>query len=202
MKRLFLSTALLAVLPVASSLANLLKNADFEEGPSEKDKHPFYETPGWYNPADAGSNKAMGVTARATEGSMEGSTYSASVNDREKDTSYFVQKTEHSIEEGEVFEVSLDWKAGWQWQSEDVLRVVVFAKAGNTLSGETVWEDTFDFERAPTGSWDKVTHTFQAASPEAAGKTLFFSFYGVDRQRAGVSGFARVDNIILTVKPK
>lgn len=203
MRKALLFAAVLAALSVSSSFSqNLLKNGDFELEAGDKDAQPFYRTPNWYNPADAGSKKAMGVTARATEGSMEGSTYSASVNDREKEISWFVQKTEHSIEEGEVFEVSLNWKAGWQWQPEDVLRVVVFAKAGNTLGGETVWEDTFDFERAPTGSWDKVTHAFQPASPEATGKTLIFAFYGVDPQQAGVPGWVRVDNIELTVKPK
>ncbi len=201
MKKAILLSALLAVAPFETPMANLLTNADFEAGPGDKDVQPFYSTPNWYNPADAGSKKAMGVTARATEGSMEGSVYSASVNDREKETSYFVQKTEHSIEEGEVFEVSLDWKAGWQWQSQDVLRVVVFAKEGNTLGGETLWEETFDFEHAPN-DWQNVTHTFQPAPFQASGKTLFFSFYGVDPQRAGVAGFARVDNIVLTVKPK
>jgi len=202
MKKAILLSALLAVAPFESPMANLLRNADFEAGPGDKEIYPFYETPEWYNPAAGGANKAMGVNARATEGSMEGSTYSATVNDREKEISFFSQKTEHSIEEGEVFELSLAWKAGWQWKPEDVLRVVIFAKAGNTLGGETVWEETVDFERAPTGSWEQVAHTFQPASPEAAGKNLFFSFFGVDPQQAGVTGFARVDNIVLTVKPK
>jgi hypothetical protein len=202
MNKALLPAMALAAFSVGPLHANLLKNADFEAGEAVDDKYPFYKTPGWYNPAGGGGNKAMGVTARAREGSMEGSVYSATVNDRERETSVFIQKTEHSIEEGEEIEVSLDWTAGWQWQSEDVLRVAVFAKSGNTLSGETVWEDTVDFERAPKGAWEKKTHTFQPAPPEASGKTLFFSFYGVDPQQAGVSGFCRVDNIVLTVKPK
>jgi hypothetical protein len=143
----------------------------------------------------------MGVNARTAGGGTPNSTYSATVNDREKEISWFVQKTEHSIEEGEVFEVSLDWKSGWQWQSGDVLRVVVFAKSGNTLGGETVWEESFDFQQAPS-EWEKVTHSFQPAPFQATGKTLMFAFYGVDPQQAGASGFVRVDNIELTVKPK
>ncbi len=202
MNKALLVAASLAALPVASVLAdNLLKNGDFEAGPGDDKIYPFYATPDWYNPADAGSKKAMAVNARASEGAMEGSKYGATVNDREKETSWFVQKTEHSIEEGEVFEVSLDWKAGWQWQAGDVLRVVVFAKSGNTLGGETLWEETFDFEHAPN-AWEKVTHAFQPAPFQATGKTLFFAFYGVDPQQAGASGFARVDNVELTVKPK
>ncbi len=201
MKKVLLLTALLAAFPVASSFAddNLLKNADFEAGPSEAKTYSFKETPGWYNRAMAGSKQA--VNARVTEGTLDGSKYSATVNDREDEISSFMQKTEHSIEEGEVFEVSLDWNAGWQWQSQDVLRVVVFARAGNKLGGEVVWQDSVDFEHAPT-TWEKATHTFQPAPPEASGKTLFFGFFGVDPQQAGVPGWVRVDNIVLTVKPK
>jgi len=201
MKKSFLVCAGAAVLLTESLLANLLRNADFEAGPAEADIVAFHATPGWYNPVDAGSKKALAVNARAREGNAEGSTYSATVNDREKETSYFVQKTEHSIAEGEIFEVSFDWKAGWQWQAQDVLRVVVFAKENNNLSGETVWEETFDFDFAPT-SWENVTHAFPPAPPQATAKTLFFSFYGVDPRQAGVAGFARVDNIVLTVKPQ
>jgi len=201
MKHALCLAVLLAAIPISTAFSNLLQNADFETGPAGKDAHLFYETPGWYNPADAGSKKAMGVKARTAGGGLGGSTYSATVNDREKEVSWFLQKTEHSIEEGEIFEVSFDWKAGWQWQPQDLLRVVVFATENNNLSGETVWEETFDFEYAP-GEWDRVTHTFQAAPFQASAKTLFFAFYGVDPQQAGVAGFARVDNIELTVKPK
>ena len=201
MKKSFIVCAGVALLLTESLLANLLRNADFEAGPAEADIVAFGATPGWYNPADRGSKKAQAVNARARENDAEGSTYSATVNDREKETSYFVQRTEHSIAEGEIFEVSFDWKAGWKWQAQDVLRVVVFAKENNNLSGETVWEETFDFEFAPT-SWEKVTHVFPPAPPQATAKTLFFSFYGVDPQQAGVAGFARVDNIVLSVKPQ
>ncbi len=200
MRKALLLTALLAALPVESPLANLLKNSDFEAGATEEKTYNFKETPGWYNRAVAGSKQE--VNARATEGTLDGSKYSATVNDREDQVSSFVQKTEHSIEEGEVLEVSLDWTAAWQWQSQDLLRVVVFATANDKLGGAIVWQDSVDFEHATTGSWEKVTHTFQPASPEASAKTLFFGFYGVDPQQAGVSGWARVDNIDLTVKPK
>lgn len=201
MKKFLAVCAGAALLLTESLLANLLRNADFEAGPAEAEIVAFHSTPGWYNPVNAGSKKALAVNARAREGDAEGSTYSATVNDREKEISYFVQKTEHSIAEGEIFELSLDWKAGWQWQAQDVLRVVVFAKENNNLGGETVWEETVDFEFAPT-SWEKVTHVFPPAPLQATAKTLFFSFYGVDPQQAGVAGFARVDNIVLTAKPE
>lgn len=202
MKKSLLLAASLAALPVTPSFANLLKNADFEAGEGDKETCAFYETPGWYNPADAGSKKAMGAPARTRVGGKEGSIYSATINDRQKEVSYFMQKTEHSIAEGEVFELAFDWTAGWQWQPQDILRVVIFAKSNNTLGGETLWEDTVDFERAPDGSWETKKHSFKPAPYEALGKTLYFSFYGVDPMEAGTAGFARVDNIELTVKPK
>jgi hypothetical protein len=202
MNKAFLLTTLLLASSFAPAFANLLANADFEAGPAKDEKYPFWQTPRWYNPAPTGGNKPQGETARVRELGLEGSVYCASVNSREQEVSAFVQKTEHSIKEGEQFELSLEWTAGWQWKPEDLLRVVVFAKSGDNLGGATVWEDMVDFQYAPKGTWEKKTHTFRAAPLEAAGRTLIFNFYGVDPQRGGVCGWCRVDNIKLTVKPK
>jgi hypothetical protein len=200
-KSLLLTTLLLAS-SFAPAFANLLVNADFEAGPTKDEKYPFWQTPRWYNPAPTGGNKPQGETARVRELSLEGSAYCASVNSREQEVSAFMQKTEHTIKEGEQLELSLEWTAGWQWKPEDLLRVVVFAKSGDTLGGATVWEDMVDFQFAQKGTWEKKTHTFRAAPLEAAGRTLIFNLYGVDPQRGGVCGWCRVDNIKLTVKPK
>lgn len=186
---------LLVACPLCSVSANLLRNADFQEGPTDEKAYGFGSTPGWYNRA-VGDKKNQ-AKARINEGSLDGYGYSATVNDRGEDVASFSQRTEHSIEEGEVFEVTLDWTSGWQWQPTDILRVVIFAKAGDKLGGETLWEETVDFERAPVDAWEKVTHRFPAAPLPAHGRTLYFGFYGVDPQEAGVSGFARVDNIEL-----
>lgn len=203
MKKILLLAALSAALPFASALAdNLLKNGDFEAGASEEKTYPFYATPGWYNPADAGSKKAMAVNARTTEETIDNSKYSATVNDRQREVSCFSQKTEHGISDGEVFEFTMDWRAGWQWQAQDVVRVKLYATDNNKLGGKVVWEDSFDFENAPVGAWEKATHTFRPASAEATGKTLIFELSGVDPQEAGVAGWARVDNLVLTVKPQ
>ena len=201
MNKALLLTVLLLASPFSPAFANLLVNADFEASPTEDEKYPFYKTPQWYNPAPTG-NKAQGETARVREHSLQGSAYSATVNNREQETSAFMQKTAHSIKDGEEIELSLEWTAGWKWKSEDLLRVVVFAKSDNTLAGATIWEDMVDFQYAQKGTWEKKKHTFRPAPPEAAGKTLYFSFYGVDPQRGGLIGWCRVDNINLTVKPK
>jgi hypothetical protein len=202
MNKALMLIALLLASSLAPAFANLLANADFEAGPTKDEKYPFWQTPRWYNPAPTGGNKPQGETARVRELSLEGSAYCATVNSREQEVSAFMQKTEHTIKEGEQLELSLEWTAGWQWKPEDLLRVVVFAKSGDTLGGATVWEDMVDFQYAPKGTWEKKTHTFRAAPLEASGRTLIFNFYGVDPMRGGVYGWCRVDNIKLTVKPK
>lgn len=195
MKRSVLVTVLLAGLLPSSLLADLLRNGDFQEGAKDEKTYSFGMTPGWYNRA-VGEKKGE-ANARVNEGSLDGYGYSATVNDRKDEISSFSQKTEHNIEEGEVFELSLDWTSGWQWQPTDILRVVIFAKSGDKLGGETVWEQTVDFERAPVGSWAKATHRFPPAPTEAVGRKLYFGFYGVDPQEAGTVGWCRVDNIEL-----
>lgn len=201
MNKALLLTVLLLASPFSPAFANLLVNADFEASPTMDEKYPFYKTPQWYNPAPTG-NKAQGETARVRVPSLEGSVYSATINNRQQEVAAFIQKTEYIIKEGEEIELSLDWTTGWKWTIKDLLRVVVFAKFGNTLGGVTVWEDKVDFQRAPDGAWEKKKHIFRPAPPEAAGKTLYFSFYGVDPMDSGVCGWSRVDNINLTVKPK
>lgn len=200
MKNALLLTALLPAMSLAESPANLLKNGDFEAEPSIEKIYTFKQTSGWYNRAKVGIKQD--ANARTSEGKLEGSNYSAAFNDGGEDVSSFVQKTEHTITEGDVFEVSLDWVAGWKWQSQDVLHVIVFATTNNTLGGQKLWEEAVDFERAPTGSFEKVNHTFPPAPADAEGRLLYFGFYGLDPAPSGTTGFARLDNIVLTVKPK
>ncbi len=201
MIKYLLLTALVAGMPIKTSLANLLKNSDFEAGKSDDKTYPFWQTPGWYNLAKNGPKQDANART-SLEGSTEGSKYSAVFNDHGEDISYFAQKTEHTIAAGEIFEVSLDWISGYKWKSHDVLRVVVFATANNNIGGQRLWEDTFDFEFAPKGTWDKVNHAFKPAPLEADDKPLFFGFYGVDPTQGLEVGFGRLDNIVLTVKPK
>lgn len=199
MKFALLILALLPTLLMAEAPTNILKNGDFETGPDVEKIYGFYNTPPWYN-LGAAENK-QGANARVTEGAQEGSKYSATVNDAEQKYTSFLQKTGHTIQEGEVFELSLDWVGGWKWQSQDILRVVIFTTTTNTLGGQKLWEETIDFERAPKGTMETVTHTFPPAPADADGSLLFFLFYGVDPapSEAG-GGFARVDNIVLSVK--
>jgi hypothetical protein len=162
----------------------------------------FSRTPGWFNRAENG--KRQDITARSRKDNQGDSVYTASINDNRTPYSIFSQRTNHPIKAGEVYRVSLEWRPSFKWRAGDVLRVTVFATSNDKLGGEVVWQDSVDFETADRELWNKVEHAFQAAPAAAEGKLLYFNFQGVgnfdgiDKREVG---FARVDNIVLTVAP-
>jgi hypothetical protein len=196
MKKILLLATLLAVLPLHSPFANLVNNGDFEAGPTETTKYAFWETPGWWNRAK--TDNAQGANARVN--SMDESGFNATVNDRGDMVSSFSQNTKHTIEHGDEYEISLDMRAGMDWQGADRLEVILFATSDNTLSSSVVWEEIVEMGEAVGTDWTTETHTFKPVPPAAVGKTLFLNFYGVDPAESQKAGFLRVDNIVLTNK--
>jgi hypothetical protein len=200
MKTRFPLACTLTALAVVPLRANLIKNGDFEAGPSDKTEYNFKETPGWYNRANAKDPNAQNAAARKKQGAQ----YTAVANDSTNEEglpqkTWFNQKTAHTIKAGDVFNLSLDWSDAQSWESGDLLRVTVYATENDKLSGRVVWQSTVDFQKGPGSTLASETHAFEPADENAAGRTLFFSFYGVDPEQAGTTGFARVDNIVLTV---
>lgn len=181
---------------------NIIANGDFEKEPLGAESYPFYQTPGWYNRADKGQRQDF--TARTRKENREDSVYTASINNTNPSNSIFLQRTGHQIKAEGIYQLSLDFRHSFHWRAAGVLRVTIFATQDDTLGGAVVWEDTVDLENSAGQSWSNVTHTFQPASPDAEGKRLFFTFQGFGGQEIGSQqdvGWARVDNIILTVAP-
>lgn len=184
----------------AQTTENLITNGDFEAAPKEAVSYAFNECPGWYNRAERGTRQD--AQARRNDENKGDSTYNATINNKEPASSIFFQKTDHKIQAGEVYRLSMDWRQSFQWRAADTVKVTVFATLNDKLSGAVVWEDTVDFSNSSGEAWATVTHDFQAAHPDAEGKLLMFSFQGVgsqemtDKKRVG---FARVDNIVLEV---
>jgi hypothetical protein len=198
--------ALLLFLPVLAAplLAkdNIITNGDFETEPREDESYPFYQTPGWYNRADKG--KHQDFTARTNKENGDDSVYTASINNTYPPNSVFLQRTKHQIKAGEILQLSLDFRYSFNWHAWDHLRVTIFSTMDDSLGGAVVWEDSVDLENPSGQSWSNVTHTFKPAPPDAEGKRIYFSFQGLsDRETVnkGEGGFARVDNIVLTVAP-
>jgi|GEM_PF-5941483 len=196
MKRALLLTTLLAVVPIYSPFANLVNNGDFEAGPTETTKYAFWETPGWWNRAKR--DNAQGLNARIASNDESG--FNATVNDRGDLASSFTQNTKYTIEHGDEYEISLDMRAGIDWQGADRLEVILFATSDNTLSGSVVWEEIVEMGDVVGAEWTTETHTFKPVPPAAVGKTLFLNFYGVDPAESQKTGYLRVDNIVLTNK--
>lgn len=197
---LFLTFAA-SIVPLQAS-ENIIANGNFEDEPRQADGDPFYQTPGWYNRADRG--KRQDITARTKKETLADSVYAASVNNMNPANSVFLQRTKHQIKAGEVYQLALDFRHSYNWHVGDVLRVTVFATLNDELGGAVVWEDSADLESPDGQSWSNLTHTFQPAHPDADGKRLFFSFQGFRSEETvnpKEAGYARVDNIVLTVAP-
>lgn len=201
-RRLLTIALALSAFTALQAADNLLTNGDFEAAPTEEEVYSFSLTPEWYNRADNG--KRQDIIARSRKDNQGDSAYTASVNDNQTPNSIFSQRTKHVIKAGEVYQVSLDWRPSFRWRAGDLVRVKVFATLNDKLGGAVVWEDSADFENSDGQSWNKAEHTFQPAHPDAEGKLLYFNFQGVGNMEALDKrdvGFARVDNIVLTVTP-
>jgi len=201
MKTRLLKTSILLFLSCAALQAdNLVTNGDFETG----DGKAFYQTTGWYNQG-VGFNQGTG--ARSDKGTVISGSYSATVHDRyNKSLEKFgavahVQKTQHTIEEGDSFSLSYEWRpADDYWQrSTDTIRFILFATADDKLSGPIVWSAEFNspFFRGKITTPMGVSETTEVVTPDAVGKKLFICFHGLDtvNSETGSTHFASVDNI-------
>jgi hypothetical protein len=202
MKSLILKTCLLTALSsVTVQAENLVRNGDFETGKG----NAFFASPPWYN---RGTGLNQGTNARSDQGAVITGSSSAIVSDRyvtEGDKlgpSAHVQKTDHTIQEGDSFTVSYEWRPAdrfWQ-RSTDTVRFVLYATANDKLAGPVVWssELTSEFFEGNITNVTSVFETSSVVSADAAGSHLFVMFYGVDTVNGGTDGtphFARVDNI-------
>lgn len=181
---------------------NIITNGDFEAEPCEDEGYPFYQTPGWYNRADKGQRQD--IIARTRKENSAESLYTASINNTNPSNSIFLQRTNHQIKAGEIYNLSLDFRPSFNWRNWDLLRVTVFATTDDTLGGAVVWEDSVDLENPAGQSWSNVTHVFQPAPSDAEGRRIYFAFQGVGDEKTEPqreTGYARVDNIKLTLAP-
>lgn len=203
MKASILKACLLIALPSAAHCAeNLVVNGDFETGTG----NAFYQTPPWYN---CGAGLNQGANARVDTGAVITGTHSATVIDRYNTTDdkpgpiAYVQKTKHTIQEGDSFALSYEWRPSdeyWQ-RAKDTIRFVLFATGNDKLSGQKVWSSvlTSDFLRSKPGSIQAVAQTSEVVNADAVGRELFIMFYGLDTgdSETGEPHWARVDNIEL-----
>lgn len=202
MKSHILNACLLfALSPVALQAENLVVNGDFETGNGTA----FYQTPGWYN---CGTGLNQGTSARTDQGGAITGSYSATVSDRyiTAESKFgpvtHVQKTNYTIQEGDSFPLSYEWRpADEYWQrAQDTVRFVLFATVNDKVGGAKVWssELTSDFFKGNPSGVMAVSATSSVVDPEAVGRALFVMFYGVDTVNGGKDNtphWARVDNI-------
>lgn len=195
--------------------ANLVSNGDFEAGPSGAETYNFESTPGWYN---WGQGLNQRTNARSNVSASRGSRYSAVISDRyniDLGSELFArdqfgsvvhsQRTGHVIRTGDSFQLSYDWTTGYRWDGlRGQVRFVLFATDNDALGGSVVWSEVFDSGRhgGREGDWRDVTLSGQPVPAAAAGRTLFVAFYGFLDAAAlrNHPGYARVDNIVVTVR--
>lgn len=202
MKFLLFCSLLGAALPLASlSAQNIVTNGDFETGTGTA----FNVTPPWYN-RGVGLNQTS--AARSNNNNLGASTFNAVINDRYDTvtpafgTVAHSQNTGYTIQSGDYFAVSYDWRDAADWQqARDFVRVVLFATTNNALGGPIAWSVTLDSPLSTlVTTWESVSTQTTVVNEAAVGRPLFINFFGVDNGGlSATTGFARVDNV--TVMP-
>lgn len=178
--------------------AAVVINGDFETGSNLT----FEGTPNWYNRGLGGQE----ADARSGSLNLAGSSFNAVISDA-YDTANNTfgglahsQKTNYQILEGDYFQLTYQWRDAFNWQeNRDVVRFVLFATDNDTLAGNVAWTTTLDapFSTQAT-TWESVSHASDVVNSNAVGQILFVNFYGVDTVGPSDTGFARVDNIVVT----
>ena len=176
-------------------------NGDFEDGwgtaPRAFDTGPS-GVGSWFN---VGTGDQSATCAHTNLAAAPASGYNGVLAD--KNTSGVVlhsAKTASTIDPGNYFEISFDWRDASGWEAGDKVRVAIVAYDTDTAAGTEVYRDWVQGVDADLGGdWLSVTGQTARASAAAWGRTLFVQVYGVNGG-ANSAGFARVDNIVVTRK--
>jgi hypothetical protein len=208
---LLIASASLFLASLTLASANIIRNGDFELGTGEGDRLNFNQTSHWFNRATEGTmEQAQGRVARRLTSDRRGvENFSAVINDRRGAVIQHLQRTEYTVRAGDTFSLSYEWRTGEDWdRNRDRLRFVLFATDTDTLRGTILWEVTLEAPIPPRPfTWEMVEQSTRgnAVPASADGRILFLAFYGYDPQGtptpAGVTGFGRVNNIVLTANP-
>jgi hypothetical protein len=112
-----------------------------------------------------------------------------------------VQNTGHTVALGETFDLTFDWLAGPNWDTDDRILYRVFTTSDNTVTG-TITEFASGSVSGQAGPQTDLANynneSFTGLTPAGAniGKQLWIEFWS--DTNGGIQEFARLDNVTLS----
>ena len=190
--------------------ANTL-NGDFEDGTGETSPRKFTQVDVWVN---EGTGFDFETDAAANNlGSPSGidtGVWNAMIDDNGLDgVRIHTVATGYSLQEGDFFNVSFDWRDAFGWEDGDqaIVRLVSFSGGGTPGNNTGIaWSFTLSDTRGAgaTATWRSVSGTSQTVGNFAAtnGGLLYIQAFGITGPFGTEGDFARVDNIVVTAVPE
>ncbi|MGJ8725942.1 MAG: alkaline phosphatase D family protein [Roseibacillus sp.] len=169
-----------------------LLNGDFNSDISTTDSRDFASTPDWFN---LDGSQGQDATRNTPSNVLLDGTRNAVVSD--SGVKKYALDTNYDLTEGEVLQLSYQWRDASGWDSSDQIRVTIFTTSNNTPTGvRTDLATLMSGTPTVTATFEQFSGLFPAIPASAAGKRLFIFFEGVDGDN-GSTGFARLDNFSL-----
>ena len=178
-----------------------VRNGGFESGTDLTGPANFVDVEGWLNMRGLENAQASIDTFPKT------GTRSAITSG---DAALYAQSTDYTIQSGDQFSGSMDWRTALNSEANDVIRITLFYTADDTLLTTATTADATDFftftannatalNVYETASW---ASTVIGAGNAAIGKTLMFRFESLGTSTPTPIEYGRVDNVYLQVIPE
>ena len=176
------------------------RNGNFDADTSSTDRRTFADTPNWYNLEGDQTRRATRTNRQApSPGGFRNATVKLD------SSRIFGNETGHTLQSGDVFNLSYMWRDGGNWNdSVDRIRVQLFYTDNDQLTGtQTIIATHHSDYSSSDDTWETVTvNQFYTASGGAVGKKLFVQFQGWPGNSSDTVGHARVDNFELVLVPE
>jgi hypothetical protein len=178
-----------------------IRNGGFESGSDPDGDANFLGVDNWINMRGLENVQAT-INTQVATGSR-----AAIMNGNQ---SLYALETGHTIQLGDQFSGSFDWRTALNSEVDDVMRITLFFTADNTLPITATVGDATDFYSF-TANNATALNTYETASwssgivglgDAAIGKSLMFRFESLGTTVPAPFEFGRVDNVFLQVIPE
>ncbi|MCB1069146.1 MAG: PEP-CTERM sorting domain-containing protein [Verrucomicrobia bacterium] len=175
-------------------------NGAFDTSATGSGARTFDQTPNWYN---IGTGNQTATAVNDTLSAAPASGWNAVISDNGLGGAVVHSvNTGYTLQLGDYFNISYDWRDAAGWEANDQVRVAVAAYDNdNAVTGTEIWREWVLDKVTTAATWESVSGQTAAVSASAAGRTLFIQTYGINGG-LGSGDFARVDNIVVAVVPE
>jgi hypothetical protein len=117
-----------------------------------------------------------------------------------------LQNTGFNVSSGDTFDLTFDWWAASRWTSDNAINYRLFTTSDDTITGAAtvILMDSVSGFTATDGFQSAIDSSTGTVGAISLGRDLWVEFIGApgnDASEGAGSGFARLDNIGLTVSP-